>query len=299
MAELQDQISALNAVEFYYPLIAEQLYSRLIPGDGLFFRQWHLRNTGQKPTPDQPAGTAGEDANIVDVWDTYRGTGVVIGIVDDGVEYAHSDLSANYVATLSYDFNDNDADPAPAAGQTHGTQMAGIVATPIGNMPIRGALVQLRVRQFAGLRLTAAATTDAVQAAALSYQNQSIDIYNNSWGSADNGTLSGPGPLTLAAIDDGVTNGRGGLGNIYVWAAGNGAASGDNVNYDGYANSRYAIAVSAVDHNGHAQRSTASRSADSGHRVFEQSHELPACGLLGHPDHDGPGYRRYVVLSAG
>ena len=40
------------------------------------------------------------------------------------------------------------------------------------------------------------------------------------------------------------------MGNIYVWAAGNGAAGGDNVNYDGYANSRYAIAVSAVDHDG-------------------------------------------------
>ena len=44
--------------------------------------------------------------------------------------------------------------------------------------------------------------------------------------------------------------GRGGLGNIYTWAAGNGLTNDDNVNYDGYANSRYTIAVGAIDHNG-------------------------------------------------
>jgi subtilisin-like proprotein convertase family protein len=51
--------------------------------------------------------------------------------------------------------------------------------------------------------------------------------------------------LTQAALVDGVTNGRGGKGIVYVWAAGNGRAQGDNVNYDGYANSRYAMAVGA------------------------------------------------------
>jgi len=35
------------------------------------------------------------------------------------------------------------------------------------------------------------------------------------------------------------------LGTIYVWAGGNGRPSGDNVNYDGYASSRYTIAVGA------------------------------------------------------
>ena len=55
-----------------------------------------------------------------------------------------------------------------------------------------------------------------------------------------------------------MTSGRGGLGNIYVWAAGNGAAAGDNVNYDGYANSRYVIAVAAVDHKGERSFVTAS-----------------------------------------
>jgi kexin len=50
--------------------------------------------------------------------------------------------------------------------------------------------------------------------------------------------------LTEAALEYGVTNGRVGLGNIYVWAGGNGNDY-DNSNFDGYANSRYTIAVAA------------------------------------------------------
>ena len=51
-------------------------------------------------------------------------------------------------------------------------------------------------------------------------------------------------------MEDGVYNGRGGLGNIYTWAAGNGLQSDDDSNADGYTNSRFTIAVTAVDHNG-------------------------------------------------
>ncbi|RTZ95693.1 MAG: hypothetical protein DSY41_01820, partial [Candidatus Poseidoniales archaeon] len=43
---------------------------------------------------------------------------------------------------------------------------------------------------------------------------------------------------------------REGLGNVITWAAGNGLGSNDNSNYDGYANSRYTIAVTAINHNG-------------------------------------------------
>ena len=41
-----------------------------------------------------------------------------------------------------------------------------------------------------------------------------------------------------------------GLGSVYVWAAGNGHQNGDNSNKDAYANSRYTIAVGAVNWKG-------------------------------------------------
>ena len=54
----------------------------------------------------------------------------------------------------------------------------------------------------------------------------------------------------LAAFEEDVAQGRGGLGNIITWAAGNGLDDDDNSNYDGYANSRHTIAVTAVTHYG-------------------------------------------------
>jgi len=51
---------------------------------------------------------------------------------------------------------------------------------------------------------------------------------------------------------DAVTNGRGGKGTIFLWAAGNGNYSGDDSNYDGWANSPHAIAISAINDKGRA-----------------------------------------------
>ena len=98
------------------------------------------------------------------------------------------------------------------------------------------------------IRLTSGLTTDATDAAALTHAYSTNDVYNNSWGPSDNGnTLAAPGPLTQAAYEDAVANGRGGLGTVYVWAAGNGLENDDNVNYDGWGNSRFTIAVGATD----------------------------------------------------
>jgi subtilisin-like proprotein convertase family protein len=110
--------------------------------------------------------------------------------------------------------------------------------------------------RLAGLRLPLNnRQTDAQEAAALTHALDHIDIYNSSWGPPDSGTsadMQAPGPLTRAALRRGVTQGRGGLGAIYVWAAGNGRANHDNVNADGYASSIYTVAVAATDNAGRA-----------------------------------------------
>ena len=53
--------------------------------------------------------------------------------------------------------------------------------------------------------------------------------------------MDGPGPLTRRAIEEGVKEGRGGLGSIYVWASGNGGKFQDNCNCDGYATSIFTV----------------------------------------------------------
>ncbi len=209
--------------------------------------QWHLKSRAE-----EPAG-----ANVRAVWPTTKGTGVVIGIVDDGVQHTHPDLQLGYSSALSFDFNGNDPDPSPetagacdTTANCHGTAVAG-VATARGGDGVFGAAPLANV---AGLRLTSAGMpSDPSQAAAFRHQIDAIHISNNSWGPPDDGrTLLAPGPLTQSAFDEAVTLGRGGKGRIFVWAAGNGLALHDNCNFDGWANTRFVIAVGALADN--AQR---------------------------------------------
>jgi subtilisin family serine protease/subtilisin-like proprotein convertase family protein len=251
--EIQQMLKASGQSNFAYPLVSYQQESRFVPNDALFAQQWHLQNQGQT------GGTPGEDSNLVKAWEQgVTGQRVVIGIVDDGLQYTHPDLQPNYRADLSRDFNEQlssggetyDHDPRPNNSfESHGTAVAGVSAAK-GNNSIGGTGAAPNAG-LAGLRLTANASNDVMEADALSYLSNSIHIYNNSWGPADDGkTKKAPDPLTAMALYLGATEGRGGLGNIYVWSGGNGRQNGDNVNYDGYANSRYTIAVAAIDQNG-------------------------------------------------
>lgn len=212
-----------------------QRSTRATPNDQLYPNQWHLNNTGQG------GGVAGADVNITSVWDTYRGTtDEVIAITDDGLELAHEDIAPNVLAGYSWDWVDGDGDPT---GGEHGHACAGVAAGRGFNIiGVSGAAPEAAL---VGHRLLGA-ETDANEADALTRNNDVIDINSNSWGPADDGQrLEGPGPLTEAAIESAITNGRGGLGTIFTWAGGNGNEVSDNANFDGYANSRYTIAVAA------------------------------------------------------
>ena len=58
-------------------------------------------------------------------------------------------------------------------------------------------------------------------------------------------TYDGPRYLTRKAFREGTTYGRGGLGSLFVFAAGNGGDA-DQCNADGYVTSIHTIAISAV-----------------------------------------------------
>ena len=59
------------------------------------------------------------------------------------------------------------------------------------------------------------------------------------------------GPKALKeGVKEGVQEGRGGLGSIYVWASGNGGKFQDNCNCDGYATSIFTVSVSSASENG-------------------------------------------------
>jgi len=226
------------------PLLARQQQKRFTPNDPLFSRQWHLSNTGQAK------GKPGIDINAPAAWDAATGNGSTIAILDDGVDGLHPDLAVNFDAPSSYDFNDDDTNPAPDPenGDEHGHSCAGLAAA-LGNNAtgITGVAYEA---DLAGIRLIAKPTDDLQEAEAFAWKNNDIDIKSNSWGPIDFPNLEGPGPLALAAIQDAVKTGRGGLGTIFVWAGGNGRREGDNSNYDGYANLPETVAIGAIGDNG-------------------------------------------------
>lgn len=226
-----------NGLAVARPQFEQIRIARLIPNDPLFSFQWNLLNLGQG------GGVSDADLNIIDAWDSWLGASVTIGIVDDGLEVTHPEFAGRYDAASSYDFNDDDQLPVSLCSDAHGTSMAGTAAAAGNNALGTSGVAPLA--RLAGLRLIAEPFTDEETALALSHAPDVIDVYNNSWGPSDNGiVMEGPGPLTSASIANSIVHGRGGKGSIYVWAAGNGGTT-DNVNCDGFANSRFVIPVAA------------------------------------------------------
>uniref|UniRef100_A0A0N5BWI2 P/Homo B domain-containing protein n=1 Tax=Strongyloides papillosus TaxID=174720 RepID=A0A0N5BWI2_STREA len=191
------------------------------------------------------------DMQIMEVWKMgYSGKGIVISILDDGIDYNHEDLKQNYEPLASYDFNDDDNDPLPRMDDfnKHGTKCAGIIAM-IANNTKCGVGVAFNAK-VGGIRMLDGEVNDRVEAEAITYANQITDIFAASWGPNDDGrTVEGPGYLTQLALKSAVINGRGKKGSILVWASGNGGIHSDNCNCDGYAASIYTISVSGVTQN--------------------------------------------------
>ncbi len=230
------------------PLLARKHQKKNVPNDPQFTNQWHLVNSGQN------GGTVGVDINVSNVWNTYQGFNIVIGIIDDGLLATHEDLSNNVNTALGKDWVDGDNDPSPelAYDDTHGTPCAGVSAARgnngvgISGSAPRATLVSLR------LISNERSVTDSDEAGAFAHSNALIRIKSNSWGPSDDGeTLEGPGTLASAALKSGAES-----GTLFFWAGGNGWTNtydefvGDNANYDGYANSIYTIAIGAVSDQG-------------------------------------------------
>ncbi|CAH8587632.1 unnamed protein product [Heterobilharzia americana] len=202
-------------------------------------------------------GPGGLDMNVRSVWARgYTGQGVVVTILDDGLETDHPDLKDNYDPFASYDVNSNDDNPEPryltrdkSNTNRHGTRCAGEVAAAANNS-VCGLGIAYKAR-IGGVRMLDGDVTDAMESRSLSHQLQHIDVYSASWGPEDDGkTVDGPGKLAQMAFRNGIQMGRRGLGSIFVWASGNGGTSHDNCNCDGYTNSIYTLGVGSVSEHG-------------------------------------------------
>jgi kexin len=223
-------------------------------GDPLFADQWHLDNTGQF------VGTrSGEDINVIPVWnDGVKGAGVLVAVVDDGLQLGHEDLAANIAANKSWDYRQSDNDPSPASENYHGTFVAGVLGARDQNgLGLRGVAPRASLAGYNLLWNNTVLNTELYDA--MTRNLSEVGVSSNSWGLSVDGLGEAEPPTDTFwhdGVERGVLEGRGGKGTVYVWAAGNGREDGgqDNSNYDYQANNRHVIAVCAVD--GRGQRAS-------------------------------------------
>jgi subtilisin family serine protease len=114
------------------------------PNDPAYTNLWGLHNTGQA------GGTTDCDIDAPEAWDLSRGTGVVVAVIDTGIDYNHVDLRGNMWSNTAeiagnqvdedgngytndifgIDLVNNDSDPMD--DRYHGTHCAGTIAA-VGN----------------------------------------------------------------------------------------------------------------------------------------------------------------------
>jgi uncharacterized protein with beta-barrel porin domain len=209
--------------------------------------QWHLVNTapsaGVYYTAPDGASTlmknASLDAGLQAAWQAgYTGQGIVIGIVDNGVEGSHEDIKPNYRADLSRNFSSNTTIANQAQGpidadDNHGQSVAGVAAARGGNG--LGGTGAAPYASIAGLNMYTAEEADNTAKRALYVQayywksgvdpltgkitaKPQINIMNHSYGQTTPFHVTDDlhGSDITAALNRTTANGI-----IHVWAAGN------------------------------------------------------------------------------
>ena len=191
-----------------------------------------------------------EQLGVNDLGGEYSGAGILVGIVDDGIDYGHVDLQGALNFDLDFDAQFPGSDVAyhkfPEFGippDAHGTPVAGIIVA-----------VENNETGIVGIAPDADAVSYRVKWAAshisgaLARQHQ-VDVSNNSWGAIkpfSDDFSSTSFMQDYANIRYAVESGRSGLGTSIVFSAGNSRAFGDNVNHHNFQNARETITVAAV-----------------------------------------------------
>jgi len=121
----------------------------------------------------------------------------------------------------SFDFTSNSNYPLPRSKfQTQGTRAAGLIAAAPN--PYCGVGVAWGV-SIGGLSVNFKDLSDLEEASLFGWMSDSISIYSFDLGYHDTGgKLYGPNNSTQTNWLNSIVYGRGGLGNIYVFSAGNG-----------------------------------------------------------------------------
>lgn len=243
-----DALLARPDVETCHPeLIREAEVKAIAP------QQWHLaRTTVNGVEIDQSAGVADAHARST-------GAGVIIAVIDDGVDVDHPEFLGRVVAPRDATRRTSDPRPrdafgaGPEDGDNHGTACAG-VACAAGRAGASGVAPDARLMP---IRLASALGSKNEAEAFQWAADHGADVISCSWGPPDGAWYNPADPRhstrvalpasTRLALEYAARKGRGGKGCVIFFAAGNGNEPVEN---DGYASSPEVIAVAACNDRG-------------------------------------------------
>lgn len=208
---LCQSLQALPDVESAEPNLLQRLEPQNPPTDPMFASQWGMHNLGGAPYSEDC------DIDAPEGWEIPLNTAwIKVAILDEGVD-AHPE----YTRTAGRDLPGNDGDATPMSWDTHGTCCAGIVAAGRNNgFGVAGVAsgVQIMPIRIAYSPSSGASwvTTTSWLAGGIAWATEhGADVLSNSWGGGP------PSTQIHDAITAAVLDGRGGLGAIVVFAAGN------------------------------------------------------------------------------
>lgn len=204
------------------------LIAHPVTDDPYYDYQWSLENTG---SDDQYNGVPGDDIDANCAWGYTQGAGSRVAILDEGVDLSHPDLEDNLLPGRDEVFiggasaTNTMGGPKVGSDDAHGTNCAGIVCAKADNgIGVSGVAPQSKVipvhiayeNGMGGWTLEFGWVSDAIY---WSCDSAGADILSNSY-------QLGIEPMIIDdAIDYAVTSGRGGLGALFVAAAGNNNSS--------------------------------------------------------------------------
>lgn len=272
--QIANAIMESGLAEFSHPNFYRDIIMHQVPNDEYFNYQWNLHNTGQVIN-DGHTGTPDADIDAPEAWQKTKGnSSIVIAVLDEGVTSDHPDLlNGRQVRLNGSNFSTAvpGNDPSPALNGNHGNACAGIIAAARDNT--RGITGVAPYCKIMPIKILNPSASDANIANAITFaKNNGAQILSNSWGYG----TSNPNfiPAIVTAITDATTTGRGGLGCVVVFAAGNTAnhAIGSNgfVTFPGNVNIPGVLTVGASDrYDAQANYSPTSNTASTSNQIVD------------------------------